>query len=374
MRRAATPHMTVAALSHAGGKRTNNEDRYSVTPFLNKGTRTPCLLAIVADGIGGHVAGEVASQLTVDAIVRSIAASDGRNPVTQLGSAVVDAAHAVADAAQQAPEHHGMGSTVVAVWILGDRLHTAYVGDSRIYLLRESELLQLTTDHTWVQEAIEHEIISPEEARSHPHAHVLRRAIGSPQTPEPDMRIRLPSAAGVLPSEANQGLRLQPSDRILLCSDGLTDLVSNREIKELLAQHSPDQAVRKLVDLALARGGHDNVTVVVLAPRRARRRLRLLRAPWIVLAGLGFGLLTLAAIIAALVISLRMGLWSLPWAVPTPTTSAAGSETFSPQLALTPTPFPPLASGTSADVPLAATHTSTPIPLATIAPLPTTSP
>ena len=370
MRRAATPHMTVAALSHAGGKRTNNEDRYSVTPFLNKGTRTPCLLAIVADGIGGHVAGEVASQLTVDAIVRAIAAGDGHDPVTQLRSAVVEAAHAVAAAAQQTPEHHGMGSTVVAVWILGDRLHTAYVGDSRIYLLRERELHQLTTDHTWVQEAIEHEIISPDEARSHPHAHVLRRAIGSPQAPEPDMRIRLSSAAGVLPSEANQGLRLQPSDRILLCSDGLTDLVQNREIQELLAQHSPDQAVRKLVDLALARGGHDNVTVVVLAPRRPG----LLRSPWIVLAGLGFGLLTVAAIVTALVITLRMGLWSLPWAVPTPTTSAAGSETFSPQLALTPTPFPPLASGTSAGLPLAATPTSTPIPLATIGPLPTTFP
>lgn len=266
------PHLQVGALSHPGERRSHNEDRYSVTAYQRGSDGMPALLAVVADGIGGHLAGEVAAELTVEHLVEAVAASDGRQPLATLREAVIDAARAVHQAASDDSEREGMGSTAAVALILGDRLYITYVGDSRIYLQRGERFLQISNDHTWVQEAMDHKIISREEAEGHPQAHVLRRHIGGDTPPDPDQRLRFSGDPDDSGSTAQQGLRLQDGDRVLLCSDGLTDLVKDDEIAAQLKAGPPDQAVSKLVNLARERGGHDNITVVALEVPPAFRR------------------------------------------------------------------------------------------------------
>jgi serine/threonine protein phosphatase PrpC len=258
------PHLHIGVLSHPGEKREINEDSFGISSYQLLESQIPSVLAVVADGIGGHQAGEIASQLTVDTIMNTLAREDATQPMDQLRSAVMLAGTQVADTAMRTPDYYGMGSTVAIVWVIGRKLYTAHVGDSRIYFLRDGILRQLTTDHTWIQEAIKHEIIRPEEARNHPRAHVLQLAIGSKDPPEPDFRLRLSDSETDTESEGNQGLSLLRGDKILMCSDGLTDLVEDHELKEALEEQSPEEAVQSLVSLARARGGHDNITAIIL--------------------------------------------------------------------------------------------------------------
>jgi protein phosphatase len=157
-----------------------------------------------------------------------------------------------------------MGATCVCAWIIGNRLYTASVGDSRIYLIREHQIYQLTIDHTWVQEAIDHGMLTPDQARSHPNTHVIRRYLGSRSTVVPDVRLRLESYETDREAEENQGVLLKETDRLLLCTDGLTDLVSDREILGAMQTSSLDEAVQQLIHMANLRGGHDNITIVAL--------------------------------------------------------------------------------------------------------------
>jgi serine/threonine protein phosphatase PrpC len=321
--RADEGHLAFAAASHPGETGKNNEDRYAVASFRIDTSGKSSMVALVADGIGGHQAGEVASRLAVDTAMQSLATSSALDPVRQLRAAVVEAGRAVSRAAQEAAEREGMGSTLAAVWVIGDRLYTATVGDSRIYWLRRGHLHQVSTDHTWVQEAIDHGIITPDEARSHPNVHVLRRHLGGQQVPEPDLRLRLDPEESEGRSLANQGARLSAHDQILLCSDGLTDLVENHEIRSALLEKAPQEAVAALVDLARQRGGHDNITVVVLAvpPEAVRGR----RGGW--------GRVLIAAFLASVALLALVGLallaaWWLGWGpvqgrIPTPTPSPA---------------------------------------------------
>jgi protein phosphatase len=158
-----------------------------------------------------------------------------------------------------------MGSTVALALIIEDELYMATVGDSRIYLLRNGRLRQVSTDHTWIQEAIEYDIITPEEARGHPQAHVLRRHIGGGELPEPDLRLRLRDGESDEAARENQGTKLKHEDRLLLCTDGLTDMLPDSEIYNALARMPPDEAVAHLVERALKAGGNDNITVVIVA-------------------------------------------------------------------------------------------------------------
>jgi serine/threonine protein phosphatase PrpC len=282
-----TSHLLIGVLSHPGEKREINEDSFGISSYQLEENLTPTVLAVVADGIGGHQAGEVASQLTVDTIMNTLSREGASQPLEQLRWVVRTAGKLVAETALRSPEYYGMGSTVAIAWVIGKKLYTAHVGDSRIYLLRDGILRQTTIDHTWVQEAIKHEIIRPEEARNHPRAHVLHTAIGSQDPPEPDFRLCLSNGETDLESEDHQGLTLMRGDRILLCSDGLTDLVEDYEIRTALEEQIPEEAVQSLVSLARARGGHDNITVIILgvpddwpeekpAPKRKILRLILL--------------------------------------------------------------------------------------------------
>src|SRR5512133_4281145 len=191
MKRVEKTHLPVAAMTHPGMKGKNNEDRFGVSAFRLKGQpETPVLLAILSDGIGGNRAGEVASEMAVNLISQFIAESDGRNPRQTIEAAIQMASEQIFQQAQQNPEQHGMGATCALAWIAGNQLYTATVGDSRIYLMRDDTIKQLSTDHTWIQEALERGLIQPDEVAGHPNSHVIRRYLGSPTPPEVDFRIR----------------------------------------------------------------------------------------------------------------------------------------------------------------------------------------
>jgi serine/threonine protein phosphatase PrpC len=258
-------HLHIAATSHPGMTGKKNEDRFAVVAHRMSPTNpTPSVFAILADGVGGHHAGEVAAEISIDMISNIILGSDASNPLEILNHAIVQAGQKVTDQSLENQVQRGMGSTCACAWIIDDRIYTASVGDSRIYFLRGGQIQQVTTDHTWVQEAIELGIIKPHQARDHPRAHVIRRYLGSRTAVVPDFRLRLHQDDSDQKSLANQGFTLLPKDQILLCSDGLTDLVNDSEIFDLLQNEDQDQAVQSLVNLANERGGHDNITIISL--------------------------------------------------------------------------------------------------------------
>jgi protein phosphatase len=259
-------HLTVTAISHPGMTGKNNEDRYGVSAYyMDTGQTTPSVLAVVADGIGGHRAGEVAAEIAVETISSFVAQSDGSQPVLTLREAIIHAGQAINGTAEGDPNQKGMGSTCACAWVIGSRLYTASVGDSRVYLIREGAIRQLSTDHTWVQEAIDQGLLTIDEARRHPNAHVIRRYLGSRLDVVPDLRLRLRADENDTLAEANQGTPLHPGDNLLLCSDGLTDLVENDEILTALQTHNTRGALEELVRMTNRRGGHDNVTIVTMA-------------------------------------------------------------------------------------------------------------
>ncbi len=331
-------HMLTAALSHEGMRGKNNEDRFAVASFiLGEENPTPVLFAIVADGIGGHRAGEVAAELAVNHITQAVAESDGKNPRKILKNAIQTASTIIGDYSSSEKEKQGMGATCACVWITSDRLYTAYVGDSRIYLLREGHIQQLTVDHTWIQEAIERNIITPDQARGHPNVHVIRRYLGSPEPPDVDFRLRLYDSQGDVLSENNQGTQLHPDDILLICSDGLTDLVWNDEIAEIIrSKNTLKAAAQKLVDTANKRGGHDNITVVLVSvPKHFTPPERKIPLPWII--G-GFAAFLLFLVTASfLTINL---LRSRIEATPTPTSTSAPSISVPAARTATPTRSP----------------------------------
>lgn len=258
----------VAAVTNPGMAGRQNEDRFAVSAYrLSEKNPTPSVFAIVSDGIGGHRAGEIAAEMAVETISHMVSQSDARQPLGVLDHAIQVTSDAIAAKAKDDTQRLGMGTTCACAWVIGDRLFTASVGDSRIYLLRNGGLMQMTVDHTWVQEAVEKGILQPEEARSHPNVHVIRRYLGSSKTPQADVRMRLATDESDTQSRSNQGLRLLPGDVLLLCTDGLTDLVKDDEIEPAVRGLDLKAAAQTLVDLACSRNGQDNITVVlVLVP------------------------------------------------------------------------------------------------------------
>lgn len=228
---------SVASGSVVGHVRDHNEDAVRVNE--------DAALLVVADGMGGHAAGEVASRITVDVMESAVA---GRS--ADLGDAMVEAHSAILQAARDGRGAPGMGTTCAACRRTETGLELAWVGDSRIYRQRTGELRRLSRDHSYVQTLVDAGMLTPEEATRHPDRNILSRCLGG----EPLDR------AGV-----DRGVRsLQDGDRILVCSDGLTGELSDDEISDVLSVHPDDQdAVDALIGQALAAGGHDNVTVIV---------------------------------------------------------------------------------------------------------------
>lgn len=287
-------HFPVFAATDPGVSGKNNEDNYAVSAYLvSESDPTPSIVAIVADGVGGHQAGEVASSIAVEMISQLIAESDADHPLATLEGAFHRANQAIYSQATINPANAGMSTTAACVWIIGDQLYLASMGDSRIYLKRGDHFTQLSIDHTWVQEAIESGVLTRDQVRSHPNAHLIRRYLGSKQPAIPDFRINLPPENGDSRGVANQGMILEAGDYLLLCSDGLTDLVSDDEIKSTLGKYPLEEVLDRLIKLANSRGGHDNITIigiqlpddkVIVVPPKRRNRFILIVAALSVLA------------------------------------------------------------------------------------------
>jgi PPM family protein phosphatase len=258
-------HLYVAAQSDPGLSGKNNEDNFAVSAYaLSQYNPTPCVFAIVSDGIGGHRSGEVASEMTVNMISQIVANSDGGNPQAVFQQAFYAVSEKIVEQADLDATHKGMGATAACVWIIGPQLYIAYAGDSRIYLMRGNHILQLTRDHTWVQEAVDKGILDRAQVRTHPNLHVIRRYFGSDEPPEPDFRLYLQPGESDARARSHQGTQLVPGDVVMLCSDGLTDLVGENEMANMLPGRTLNQAAKSLIDLANQRGGHDNITIVML--------------------------------------------------------------------------------------------------------------
>lgn len=258
-------HLHIAATTHPGMSGKNNEDRYAVIAYRLEDERTtPAVMAVVSDGVGGHRAGEVAAEIVVQTIQQAIAKSNGLQPLQALREAIQQASQAVYAQAQTEDSQRGMAATCACALVIENRLFVAWVGDSRIYLISGDTIRQLTTDHTWIQEALDAGVLTAEEARNHPNTHVIRRYLGSPQPVDVDMRLRLAPNETQEQSLSNQGYELQPGDQVILCSDGLSDLVSEQEILPLVKGQNQEEALQALTNLANQRGGHDNITIIAL--------------------------------------------------------------------------------------------------------------
>ncbi|MEU2559691.1 Stp1/IreP family PP2C-type Ser/Thr phosphatase [Streptomyces longispororuber] len=227
-----------AAGSHKGMIREGNED---------SGYAGPRLLAI-ADGMGGQAAGEVASSEVISTLVTLDDDVPGSDILTSLGSAVQRANDQLRLMVEEDPQLEGMGTTLTALLWTGQRLGLVHVGDSRAYLLRDGVLTQITQDHTWVQRLVDEGRITEEEATTHPQRSLLMRALGSGDHVEPDLSIR----------------EVRAGDRYLICSDGLSGVVSHQTMEDTLASYQgPQETVQELIQLALRGGGPDNITVIV---------------------------------------------------------------------------------------------------------------
>jgi PPM family protein phosphatase len=242
-------------LTDVGRKRKHNEDAYALDETEG--------LFIVADGMGGHAAGEVAAKITVETIGEFIAATRQKEEATwpfkynhelqfnsnRLAIAIEKANERVMSAVAAQPWLKGMGTTVVAGLLNEKILSLAHVGDSRAYLYRDGELTRLTDDHSWVHEQVSAGILTEEEAKTHPLKNVVTRALGGGPSVSPDLR----------------EMEFTPGDAFLFCSDGLTTMLSDEEIRDMVqADEKKDSQslCQDLIDLANEKGGVDNITVV----------------------------------------------------------------------------------------------------------------
>ena len=238
--------MTVAARSDVGMIRSGNEDSFFAHASKERG------LFIVADGMGGHAAGEVASEMAVQIIARElqnlqdVGNSSARNVV---GTALRDANHAIYERTIAESDKQGMGTTASVLVVSPGRYLIGQVGDSRIYMLRDGALKQLTKDHSYVQEQVDAGFLTPEQARYHPYSNVITRCVGASESVEPDVYV----------GEARAG------DVFLVASDGLTGMVDDRRLQQLLlSRASPGRLVDALISEANGRGGLDNITAIIV--------------------------------------------------------------------------------------------------------------
>jgi protein phosphatase len=226
--------------------RSGNEDNFYRDVNANRG------LFIVADGMGGHAAGEVASEMAVEVLARELHVMPEESDEARqarIAGALKLANASIHERTVQETEKHGMGTTVSALILKDGRFFIGQVGDSRVYLLREGELRQLTKDHSYVQEQVDAGVLTPEQARYHPYSNVITRCVGASEAVEPD----------VYEGEVRSG------DLFLVASDGLTGMVDDRRLQQLLlSRAAPARVVEALITEANGRGGLDNITAIVV--------------------------------------------------------------------------------------------------------------
>lgn len=238
-------------MTDVGLKRGHNEDNYLINEELN--------LFVVADGMGGHAGGEYASALAVNTVeeivtsleVEGVEVTDVTDPVEvtrhKLTHAIRLAGRRIFEKAREQPEYHGMGTTAVVLLVEGGNAYVAHVGDSRLYLMRDGKVEQVTEDHSLIAEKIRHGLLTPEEAKNHRMRNVITRSLGYQEDVEVDLVVKA----------------VKRGDQFLLCSDGLSGNVAPEEIGEALQRSGPQEAARSLIALACERGGEDNITTVI---------------------------------------------------------------------------------------------------------------
>ncbi len=242
----------VFGMTDVGRRREKNQDQFVVDDDHG--------FFAIADGMGGHAAGEVASQIAIEALSEAMRRirgeskdgdSDPQDASQRLVHAVTEGNRRICESVLARGEWRGMGTTIVALLTLGDRAVIGHVGDSRAYLLREGQLRRLTEDHSWVGEQVRLGLLTDEEAQKHPMRNIVTRAMGN--------RVEIDV-------ELNEAV-VEPGDVFMLCSDGLNSMMTDDLIREALQNHkdSPREACEALVNLANERGGDDNITVIVMA-------------------------------------------------------------------------------------------------------------
>lgn len=234
-------------LTDTGRSRSVNQD--SIGVFQSPNGRG--FVAVVADGMGGHQAGDIASRTAVEAIQQNYFALLRKCSPEQTLNRVFELANtAVFTQAQAYPEYSGMGTTLVALALHGSEASFANTGDSRLYRIRNDEIQQLTEDHTLVAEMLRRGLIDTQQAKNHPEKHIITHAVGTAKKVFVDM--------------LQSPVSLQTGDCFVLCSDGLHDLVNAMEIRDAAVQYPAQQACQELVRLANERGGHDNISVIIV--------------------------------------------------------------------------------------------------------------
>lgn len=241
--------LRVGAKTDLGLVRENNEDKFE---FIEPDD--PAVLArkgrvyAVADGMGGHSAGQIASELGLKIFIRTYYAEPSDDIAASLKRAVQEANAYIVEVARSIPGRGGMGTTLTAAVVRDDDLFAAQVGDSRLYLLRNGDIRQITEDHSWVAEHVRRGTMTAEEAENSPHRNVITRSLGGAPEVEPDIF----------------AVKIRPGDRYLLCSDGLSGMVADDLLLQTANGDSPSVAAWNLVELANERGGKDNITVLIL--------------------------------------------------------------------------------------------------------------
>lgn len=254
------PGLELANLTDTGRVREINEDYYCYfEPEDDEAFRVKGRLAVVADGMGGHIGGQVASGLAVDTVKSVYASEPAQDPREALVTGFRKAHAAIHDYVREHPDLKSMGTTCTAAVIRDLQLYYGHIGDSRLYLIHNGAISQVTRDHSMVNRLLEEGKITQEEAAVHPDRNVLTAALGMQSQPSADF--------------SQTPLDLWPGDIVLICSDGLHGLVSDEEMNAVARTASPRDACRTLVDMAMDRGGHDNITIQVLklggpAPQR----------------------------------------------------------------------------------------------------------
>ena len=240
--------MKLVAKTDIGSQRSENQDSY-------RGGRRPddAVWGAVCDGMGGARGGRLASTMAVDALQQAIEAGIDEAPTPQAGRALLESAveqanRSVYEKARGTPSLSGMGTTVVCALVRGGLAQYVHVGDSRIYLFRNNKLLQLTKDHSMVQEMVEQGALTEEEAQNHPRKNLITRALGVGRDVEADFGEK----------------EVSPRDILLLCTDGLTNMVADDDIAQVLREVPFFDATSILVDRALQAGGQDNITVLLM--------------------------------------------------------------------------------------------------------------
>ena len=240
------PEIDFFQLSDVGCVRDGNEDAVGYWP-MDDG-----IVFAVADGLGGHNAGEVASGLALEVLGRELERAPGNWAMTRLLRRVVQEANlAIYTKGVTVPELHRMGTTLTVTALTGSTLTAAHVGDCRLYLWRDGMLTQLTKDHTWVWEQVQYGILSPEEARTHPRRNILSRCLGH----------------NLIVSIDTLTMDVRAGDVLLQCSDGLHAMLSDADISSVLRGAAPEPACRQLIECGRQAGGDDNLSVQITAVR-----------------------------------------------------------------------------------------------------------